>query len=80
MSRRIASDKVFNIVKTLRFDGYQCGLASLVYNFFEKNSSAMRENKFAGIILKVKLFQTNWIKLHKPIVRKFEKTKSIILF
>ena len=27
-------DKAFNIAKDLKYDGYQRGLASMVYNFF----------------------------------------------
>ena len=30
------SDKAFNIAKDSRYDGYQRGLASMVYNFFDK--------------------------------------------
>ena len=29
-------DKTFNIAKNPKYDGYQKGLASKVYNFFEK--------------------------------------------
>ena len=55
---RTASDKVLhdeplNIAKNSRYDEYQHGLASVVYNFFDKKSfsaktSATRTNKFAG--------------------------------
>ena len=39
--RRTASDKVlrdkaFNIAKNTKYDGYQRGLASMVYKFFDK--------------------------------------------
>ena len=39
LARRAASDKVlcdkaFNIAKNPKYDGYQCGLTSMVYNFF----------------------------------------------
>ena len=42
LARRTASDKVlrdkaFNIAKNPRYDGYQRGLASIVYKFFDKN-------------------------------------------
>ena len=30
-------DKVFNITKNPKYDVYQCGLASMIYNFFDKN-------------------------------------------
>ena len=40
LKRRTASDKVFrekaNIAKNSKNDGYQRGLASLVYKFFDK--------------------------------------------
>ena len=44
LTRRTASDKIlhhkaFNIAKNLKYDGYQRGLASMVYKFFDKKSS-----------------------------------------
>ena len=33
-SDKVLRDKAFNIAKNLKYDGYQRGLASLVYNFF----------------------------------------------
>ena len=43
LSRRSASDKVsrdkaFNVAKNPKYDGYQTGLASMVYKFFVKKS------------------------------------------
>ena len=43
VKRRTASDKVlrdkaFNIAKNPKYDGYQRGLASMVYKFFDKKS------------------------------------------
>ena len=43
---RTASDKVlrkktFNIAKNVKYNGYQRDFASMVYNFFEKRSSAI---------------------------------------
>ena len=42
LNRRIAADKAlcdkaFNIAKNPKYDEYQRGLASMVYNFFDKN-------------------------------------------
>ena len=34
-SDKILSDKVFNIAKNPKYDGYQRGLGSMVYKFFE---------------------------------------------
>ena len=44
LTRRAASDKTlhdkaFNIAKNPKYDGYQRGLASMVYNFFDKETS-----------------------------------------
>ena len=43
LARRRASDKVlrdktFNIAKNTKYDGYQRGLASMAYRFFNKKS------------------------------------------
>ena len=35
----VLCDKVFNIAKNPRYDGYQCGLASMFYKFFDKKTS-----------------------------------------
>ena len=44
LARRTASDKVlrdkaFNIAKSPKYDGYQRGLASMVYKYFDKESA-----------------------------------------
>ena len=46
LKRRTASDKIlrdkaFNIAKNPKYDGYQRGLASMVYKFFEKKSALL---------------------------------------
>ena len=69
LARRTAADKVlrdkaFNIAKDPRYDGYQRGLASMVYKFFDK--------KTAGSGVK-SMPQNEQLaeKLHKPIIKKF---------
>ena len=37
-SNRILRDKAFNIAKNPKYDGYQRGLASMVYKSFDKKS------------------------------------------
>ena len=72
LPRRTASDKVlhnkaYNIAKNPNCDGYQSGLASMVYKFFDEKLSggtAKIENMLNQEIAK---------ELHKPITRKFEK-------
>ena len=38
-SDKILRDKAFNIAKNPKYDGYQWGLASVVYRFFDKKST-----------------------------------------
>ena len=49
----------------------------MVYQFFDKMTSAMRAKKFAGGAVKNENTTNQEIaeKLHKPIIRKFEKWK-----
>ena len=59
-SDKILRDKIFNIAKNSKHDGYQCGFTSMVYKFFDKKSSG------SGVKNK------EWAKgLHEPGIRKF---------
>ena len=62
---KILRDKAFNVAKNPSYDGYQRGLASMVYKFFDKKSMGSGVNKG-------NLELAN--KLHKPIVRKFKES------
>ena len=68
-SDKILRDKAFEIAKNLKYDGYQRGLASMLYKLFDKKSEG------SGIINNKENIQLAE-ELHKPIIRKFEK-KSI---
>ena len=63
--------KACKIVIEPKYDGYQGGLASMVYKFFDKKSSG------SGIVNKPSYQLAN--ELHKPIIRKFKKEKFIHL-
>ena len=67
-SDKVLRDKAFNIAKNPKYNGYQRGLASMVYNFFDKKSA-----KGSGISNKENSKLGN--ELHKPIIRKFKKRK-----
>ena len=72
LKRRTASDqilrgKAFNIAKNPKYNGYQRGLASMVYKFFDKKSKG-------GSITNEPNYQLA-NELHKPITRKFKKRK-----
>ena len=77
--RRTASGKVFcskafNIAKNPKYGGYQQGLDSMIYKFFDKKTS--------GSSIKNENTSNNELaqELHKPVTRKFEKKKSTITF
>ena len=71
LNRRTAADKVlcnkeFSNAKNQKYDGYQSGIASMVYKFFDKKtfgSSTKNEN-----ISNKKLEE-----LHKPIIWNFNE-------
>ena len=44
-------DKAFNIAKNTKYDGYQRGIASLVYQFFGKNF-LMEQSKMKLCLIK----------------------------
>ena len=73
LARRTASDKflrdkAFNIAKNPKYDGYQRGLASMVYKFFDKKSAG---SGVANNEIKQNLQLAE--ELHKPILRKLKK-------
>ena len=60
-SDKILRDKAFNIAKNPKYDGYQRGLASMVYKAFDKKSA-----KLSGISNKENSELAT--ELHKPII------------
>ena len=68
-SHKILRDKAFNIAKNPKCDGYQRGLASMVYNFFDKTTSGSdTKNENASD-------QQVAEELHKTIIKDFKKRK-----
>ena len=61
-------DKAFKIASDKKYDGYQRGLASMVYKFFDKKSEG------SGIANNNKNIQLA-DELHKTIIRKLKKRK-----
>ena len=60
-SDKVLHDKAFNIAKNKKYDGYKRGLSSMVYNFFDKETSD------TGIKNKNVSNKQLADKLHKPI-------------
>ena len=61
IARRTASDKflrdkAFNIAKNPKYDGYQRGLASMVYKFFDKKAASLLDKSVSsrGVNIEVK--------------------------
>ena len=92
-SRKTASDKVFRDIafsfdKNPKNDGYQRGIASMVYKIFDKKSTSLAD-KFVSVsgvtTLANKSAFNNEIKqnreldeeLHKPIIRKLKKKRKL---
>ena len=74
---KILRDKVFNIAENPKCDEYQCGLASMVYKFFDKNAASLVDKSTSGGTIKNEIISNKELaeELHKPIIRKFSKRK-----
>ena len=87
LTKRTIADKIlrnraYNIAKDPKYDGYQKGLASMVYKFFDKKSKGSGAKHVAAEPsakhVNTKLTPQNQQlaeELHKPIIKKFEKRK-----
>ena len=83
-------DRAYDISSNPEYDGYQRGLASMVYKFFDKKSTAEPTAKPSALALtgsgfkKLKNTAQNSSILadvrHKPVIRKFNKRKVYLQF
>ena len=66
---KVLRDKTYDIAINPKYDGYQRGLASMVYKFFDKKStgSSFKKLKNSSSILADEL--------HKPIIKTFDNRK-----
>ena len=83
LNRRTAADKVlrdktFSIAENLKYDGYQRGLASMVYNFFNKKTTSFIDKSISGGRVKNEKISNKEIaeELHKPVIKKLKKRKT----
>ena len=67
-SDKVLRDKAFKIASDPKYDGYQRGLASMVYKFFDTKSkgSGITTNEFNYQLAN---------ELHKPVIKKCKKRK-----
>ena len=80
-ANKVLKDKAFNIAKDPKYDGYQRGLASMDYRFFEKKTKgtgATLANKSA--IKSIPQNEQSAEELQKTIIRKFKKRKVYSTF
>ena len=73
---KVLKDKSYDIASTPEYDGYQRGLASMVYKFFDKKATAEPSAKRvmgSGIKKDKSLILAD--ELHKPVIKKFNKRK-----
>ena len=70
---KVLRDKAFNIAKDPKYDGYQRGLASMVYKFFDKKTkgSGVTTLSNESAIKSTPQIEQLTDELHKPIIRKF---------
>ena len=64
---KVLRDRAFKIASDPKYDGYQRGLASMVYKFFDKKSSE------TGVATEPNYQLAN--ELHRQIIKKFKRRK-----
>ena len=64
-SDKVLRDKACNIAKNPKYDGYQRGLASMIYKFLDKKS------KGGGVNIPLEFNEQLAKDLHKPIIKIF---------
>ena len=75
-SDKVLRDKAYNIASNPEYDGYQRGLASMVYKFFDKKSmgsGTAKPSSLERIVKDSSLILAD--ELHKPVIKKFNKRK-----
>ena len=79
-SDKVLRDKAYDIASNPEYDGYQRGLAIMVYKFFDKKSTvgASAKHVMGSGIKKDTTKSSSLIlanELHKPVIKKFIKRK-----
>ena len=67
---KVLKDKAYDIASNPEYDGYQRGLASMFYNFFDKKSAGSGFKKLKNTTKPSSLILAD--ELHKPVIRKFK--------
>ena len=75
---KVLRDKAYDIASNPKYDGYQRGLASMVYKFFDKKSMGSGFKKLKNTTKSNSSILAD--ELHKPIIKKFDKRKVYLQF
>ena len=73
---KVLRDKAYDIASNPKYDGYQRGLSSMVYKFFDKKSAGSgikKDTAKPSSLERSSLILAD--ELHKPIINKFNKRK-----
>ena len=76
-SDKVLRDKAFKIASDPKYDGYQRGLASMVYKFFNKKSASPNKSSGSGVAAEPNYQLAN--ELHKLIIKNLKDKKFIHL-
>ena len=71
---KVLRDKAYDIASNPKYDGYQRGLASMVYKFYDKKSTGSGTAKPSSLE-RISSSSILADELHKPIIKKFKKRK-----
>ena len=76
-ANKVRLDKAFNIAKNPKYDGYQRGLTSIVYNFFDKKFASLADKSATRSGIKNKKVSKKELaeELHKPLIKNSRKEK-----
>ena len=77
-SDKLMKDETFKIASNPNYDGYQRGLASMVYKFFNEKSAGSGAATLANKTMSNQLQLAN--ELHKPIIRTFKRRRAYSSF
>ena len=77
-SDKVLRDKAYDIASNPEYDGYQRGLANMVYKFFDKKSTGSDFKKLKNTTKPSSSILAD--ELHKPVIKKFEKRKAYSQF
>ena len=82
---KFLKNKAFDIAKDRKYDGYQRGLTSMIYKFFDSKVASPDKKSVGSGAKRVNTKSTPQNEqlaeeLHKPIIRKFKKRKVYSTF